>query len=78
MKDFSKEILAYALQNAMEHGKADAGRVLTKLFQHGLDRKEIPLIVKDIAKIVSDVNSMNEKQREELFRTNGETIQKLD
>ncbi len=78
MKDFSKEILAYALQNAMEHGKADAGRVLTKLFQHGLDRKEIPLIVKDIAKTVSDVNSMNEKQREELFSKMDDVVKKHD
>src|SRR3989338_272058 len=67
MKDFSKEILAYALQNAIEHGKADSGRVLTKLFQHGLDRKEIPLVMKLINETVGKVNSLNEKDRQKLF-----------
>ena len=52
MKDLSKEILAYTLQNALEYGNADAGRVLPKLFQHGLDKKEIPLAMKEINKTV--------------------------
>ena len=51
MKDLSKEILAYTLQNALEYGNADAGRVLPKLFQHGLDKKEIPLAMKEINKL---------------------------
>ena len=67
MKDFSKEILAYALQNAIEHGKADSGRVLTKLFQHGLDRKEIPLVMKLINETVEKVNSLNDKEKHKLF-----------
>ncbi len=67
MKDLSKEILAYALQNAMEHGKADAGRVLPKLFQHGLDRKEIPLVMKLINQTIEEVNSLNQKDKEKLF-----------
>ncbi|MEK6894665.1 MAG: glutamate--tRNA ligase [Nanoarchaeota archaeon] len=78
MKDFSKEILAYALQNAIEHGKADSGKVLTKLFQHGLDRKEIPLVMKIINKTVDDVNSMNEKERMELFSKMDDVVKKHD
>ena len=45
MKDLAREIKAYALKNAIDFGKADAGRILPKLFQHGLDRKEIPLVM---------------------------------
>jgi len=41
MKNFSKEIRAYALKNAIEFGEANAGKVLPKLFQHGLDKKDI-------------------------------------
>jgi hypothetical protein len=41
MRDFSKEIRAYALRNAMEYGKADSGKILPKLFQHGLEKKDI-------------------------------------
>ncbi|MBM3232153.1 glutamate--tRNA ligase [Candidatus Pacearchaeota archaeon] len=78
MRDFSKEILAYALSNALEHGKADAGRVLTKLFQHGLDRKEIPLVMKVITKTVDEVNSMNVKEREELFSKMNDVVKKHD
>ncbi len=78
MKDFSREILAYALSNAIEHGKADPGRILPKLFQHGLDRKEIPLVMKIIAKTVDDVNSMNQKQKEELFAKMDDVVKKQD
>ena len=41
MKDFSNEIWAYALRNSIEYGKADPGKILPKLFQHGLDKKDI-------------------------------------
>jgi glutamyl-tRNA synthetase len=78
MKDFSKEILAYALQNALEYGKADASKVLTKLFQHGLDKKEIPLAMKEINKIVEDVNSIKEKEREKLFESVKNNVIKHD
>ncbi|MEK6908707.1 MAG: glutamate--tRNA ligase [Nanoarchaeota archaeon] len=78
MKDFSREILAYALQNAMEHGKADASRVLTKLFQHGLDKKEIPLVMKIVNKTVDDVNLLNEKNRAKLFDSVKDLVKKTD
>ena len=41
MIDLSKEVLAYSLQNAIEFGKADASKILPKLFQHGLKKEEI-------------------------------------
>ena len=78
MKDLSKEILAYALQNAIEHDKADASRVLTKLFQHDLDRKEIPIVMKEINKIVEEVNSIKEKDRLKLFEKVKDIVIKHD
>ena len=72
MKDFSKEIRAYALKNALEFGKADAGRILPKLFQHGLDKKDIKLIMPKIAEIVEEVNSVDDiKQQRELHDLKG-------
>src|SRR3989344_3601310 len=78
MKDLSKEILAYALQNAFEHGKADAGRVLPKLFQHGLDKKEIPLVMKLIHEVVNDVNSISVEKRQKLFDKVKDLVKKHD
>lgn len=62
-----EKILAYALQNAVEHeGKAIVGSVLPKLFQEGLKKEEIGKVMPEIIKVVSEVNSMNaEKQRQE-------------
>ncbi len=65
--DLSREILAYALQNAIEHGKADAGRVLPKLFQHGLDKKDVSKIMPEIQEIVKRVNSASDEERVKLF-----------
>lgn len=67
MKDFSNEILAYGLQNALEFGKVDAGRVLPKLFQHGLDKKDIKNVMPDIQKIVKKINGMSAEERVKAF-----------
>lgn len=67
MADFSKEIRAYALKNAIEFGKADAGRILPKIFQHGLEKKDIKNIILEIAEIVSEVNKLNEPERSREF-----------
>jgi len=61
MEDFSKEIRAYALKNALEFGKADASKVLPKLFQHGLEKKDIGAVMKDVKKIVDEVNSLKKE-----------------
>jgi glutamyl-tRNA synthetase len=78
MKDFSREILAYALSNAIEHGKAESGRVLPKLFNHGLDRKEIPLVMKVINQTVEDVNKMKDAEKLKLFETVKELVKKTE
>ena len=67
MKDFSKEIKAYALKNALEFGKVEVGRILPKLFQHGLDKKDIKQIMPKIIEIVNEVNSYDEIKRQRQF-----------
>lgn len=64
MKDFSYEIKAYALKNGIEHGKADAGKIVSKLFQHGLDKKDVKKIMPEIARIVKEANSIKDKEKE--------------
>jgi glutamyl-tRNA synthetase len=74
MRDFSKEIRAYGLKNAIEFGKADAGRVLPKLFQHGLEKLDIKKIMPEIQKIVKEVNSLKKEEREMEFDKYGEFV----
>ncbi len=67
MKDLENEITAYALKNAIEFGKADAGRILPKLFQHGLEKDEIKEIMPVIQSSVKKINSMKPEERAKLF-----------
>lgn len=63
MKDLSDIIMAYALQNAVHYGKADAGRVLPKLFQHGLQKEDIKQVMPLIVKAAKHVNAMKPEER---------------
>ncbi|MDP4039658.1 MAG: glutamate--tRNA ligase [Candidatus Pacearchaeota archaeon] len=74
--DLSKEIMAYALQNAIEHGEAKPEIVLPKLFQHGLDKKNISAIMPIIKEAVNKVNSMSVEEREKLFEKLGVLVKK--
>ncbi len=67
MKDFSKEIRAYALKNAIEFGKCDVARILPKLFQHGLDKADIKKVMPVINSIVKEVNALKGSEREKEF-----------
>ncbi|MEK6843902.1 MAG: glutamate--tRNA ligase [Nanoarchaeota archaeon] len=67
MAKFSNEIKAYALKNVLEFDKTDAGKILPKLFQHGLQKEEIKEIMPEIQKIVKEVNHISKEQREKLF-----------
>ena len=62
-KDFSKQIMGYALKNAIDYGKADAGKILPKLFQHGLQREQIKEVMPEIILTIKDVNELSEKDR---------------
>ncbi len=67
MKDFSNIIRAYSLKNAIDFGKADASKILPKLFQHGLEKQEIRLIIPEISKIVKEVNSLSKEKQLTIF-----------
>lgn len=66
MTDLTTHIRAYAAKNALDFGKADAGRILPKLFQHGLDRKDIGKIMPEIQRIVTDMNALPKDELEEI------------
>lgn len=63
MSNFENEIWAYALKNAIEYDSVDSGRILPKLFRHGLDKKDIGKTMPLIQEIVKKVNSMSKEQR---------------
>ena len=67
MKDFSKYIKAYALRNSIDFGKAEPGRILPKLFVHGLDKKDIKTVMPKIQEIVKKVNSLKKEEKEKEF-----------
>ena len=60
-------ILAYALANALKHGKAIVSAVLPKLFQFGLKKEEIKEIMPIVKKIVAEVNAMSNEEKEKKF-----------
>ena len=64
---FDDLIIAYALRNALEHGKAEISRILPKLFQHGLKKEEISKIMPLIKEIVDKVNSWDEREKKMQF-----------
>ncbi|MEK6898765.1 MAG: glutamate--tRNA ligase [Nanoarchaeota archaeon] len=61
--NLEKFIWAYALQNAIDFGKTDASKILPKLFQHGLDRKDIGKIMPEIQKVVAEVNKLSSDKK---------------
>jgi glutamyl-tRNA synthetase len=62
-----KEMQAYALKNAIEYGSAVVGKVLPKLFNHGLDKKDIGKIMPELNKVINEVNKMSPAQKEKEF-----------
>ena len=78
MKDLSKEVLAYSLQNALEFGKADASKILPKLFQHGLKKEEIGKIMPIVQEAIKQVNSMREDEKVGGFEKLKELVKKRE
>lgn len=78
MKDFSKEIWAYALKNAIEYGKADSGKILPKLFQHGLDKKDIGNVMPKIQEAVREVNNLSQSDRESKYEEYKENVKEKE
>ncbi|MEM3074889.1 MAG: glutamate--tRNA ligase [Candidatus Pacearchaeota archaeon] len=65
--DFSNEIYAYALENALLYGSARASNILPKLFLHGLKKDKIKEVMPTIEGIVNLVNAMTYEEREKKF-----------
>ena len=76
MVDLDKEIMAYALQNAIEFGNSKAGNVLPKLFQHGLEKNQISEVIPRIQEIVKEVNSFSSDERFKKFGDLKEVVKK--
>jgi glutamyl-tRNA synthetase len=72
MVDFSKEVMAYSLQNAIEFGKADKNKILPKLFKQGMKREDIPKVLPIVEEAVKEVNSMSKDE----LKKNYETLKK--
>ncbi|MDP7520784.1 MAG: glutamate--tRNA ligase family protein [Candidatus Pacearchaeota archaeon] len=68
MKNLSQKTLAYALKNALSHGgKANQGPVISSLFNEGLKKNEVKKYIKDISKIIKEVNSMSSEEQKKEF-----------
>lgn len=76
--NLENEMWAYALRNAVEHGKAVVGKVLPKLFSHGLEKKDIQKVMPELQKIIDDVNSMSKKERGERFEAYKKYVRERD
>jgi len=74
MKDFDKKIKAYALKNAISHeGKAQQGSVISSLFHEGLKKEDVKKYIKDISKVVNQINSLSIEEQGKEF----EKLEKL-
>src|SRR3989344_53919 len=78
MKDLTREIRAYAFKNALEFGRADAGRILPKLFQFGLQKEEIKEAMAVIKGIVKEVNGISKKEQSTQFEEVKELIKERE
>ena len=68
MKNFEEITKAYALKNAIAHeGKAQVGNVISSLFHEGLEKNDLKKYIKDISKIINEINSLSAEEREKEF-----------
>jgi glutamyl-tRNA synthetase len=66
-KDLSNEIYAYALENSLAFGETKPQIILPKLFQHGLKKTDIQLIMPKINEIVKKVNKLSKKEKSQVL-----------
>ena len=68
LKDLKTKARAYALKNALAYkGKAQIGSVISSLFNEGLKKEEVKKFIKDISKIVGEINKLSLEEQEEEF-----------
>ena len=74
MKNLKQKTRAYALKNAVAYkGKANQGAVISALFNEGLKKDKIKDCIKDISKVVSEVNKLSfEEQKKEFEKLESE------
>ena len=68
--DFSKllvHVKAYSLKNALEFGKVDPSKIVSKLFQHGLEKSDVGQIMPEIIKEAKRINSLKKEQVEKEY-----------
>jgi len=77
-KEIEKKIKAYALKNALSYeGKAQSRAVISALFHEGLKKDEVKKYIKQISKIINEVNSLSTKEQEQKFeKLRGETSER--
>jgi len=73
MKSLSKKAKAYALKNAVAHnGKAQQGAVVSSLFNEGLKKEDVKKYIKEISKVIKEVNLLSfEEQKKEFEKLEG-------
>jgi len=78
LKELKTKSRAYALKNALAYkGKAQQGAVISSLFNEGLKKNEVKKFVKDISKIINEVNKLSlEEQEKEFEKLKGKTSQR--
>ena len=78
IKELKTKSRAYALKNALAYkGKAQQGAVISSLFNEGLKKNEVKKFVKDISKIINEVNKLSlEEQEKEFEKLKGKTSQR--
>ena len=68
MKNLSQKAHAYALKNAIAYdGKAQQGSVISSLFHEGLKKEDVKNYIKEISKIVNEVNKLSVEEQEKEF-----------
>ncbi|MAG11069.1 hypothetical protein CMI44_02040 [Candidatus Pacearchaeota archaeon] len=67
-KNLVKKSRAYALKNAVAYnGKAQQGSVLSALFNEGLKKNKVKDYIKDISKVIKEVNSLSHEEQKKEF-----------
>ncbi|MBM3234483.1 glutamate--tRNA ligase [Candidatus Pacearchaeota archaeon] len=79
-KNWENKIRAYTLKNAIAHeGKAQESSVISSLFHEGLKKEQVKDIIKDVKKIVSEINKLKlEEQQKQFLKLEKETSERKE
>ena len=68
MKNLKQKARAYALKNAVAYnGKAQQGAVISGLFNEGLKKQDVKKYIKEISKVIKEVNSFSQEEQKKEF-----------